>query len=149
MPRTRHQLTFSSPRAGKLKCVNLRGLPAHDCWQMRACQLQLSKTASPSLLADVGMSTTSGCCISHTACPICVQGAVAVEGEGHLWRPSRWGSTAAPPATPASSSVEPAQPTASSASEVSPSHSQDNRPAGTLLLLICKSPCTPLSLNVA
>lgn len=85
----------------------------------------------------------------HTPLCICMQGAVAVEGEGHLWRPSRRGSTAAAPAAPASPPVESAQSTASSALEVSPRYSLDNRPAGALLRHICKTSCILLSRNVA
>ncbi len=65
-----------------------------------------------------------------------VQGAVAVEGEGHLWRPSRRGSTAAAQDAPASASVQPAQTTPSSTIDESPAGSQDTRAAG---LFCCNS----------
>ncbi|DBA99922.1 TPA: hypothetical protein ACH3X1_013804 [Trebouxia sp. C0004] len=58
-----------------------------------------------------------------------VQGAVAVEGEGHLWRPSRRASTAAAQDAPASPSVQPAQTTQSLAMDESPG-SQNSRAAG-------------------
>lgn len=59
-----------------------------------------------------------------------VQGAVAVEGEGHLWRPSRRGSTTAAQDAPASASVQPAQTTQSSPMDESPAGSQDSSAAG-------------------
>lgn len=60
-----------------------------------------------------------------------VQGAVAVEGEGHLWRPSRRTSAAAAQDAPASVSVQPAQTTQSATMDESPASSQDSRAAGS------------------
>ncbi|KAL0051417.1 hypothetical protein WJX82_007067 [Trebouxia sp. C0006] len=59
-----------------------------------------------------------------------IQGAVAVEGEGHLWRPSRRASAAAAQDAPASVSVQPAQTTQSATMDDSPAGSQDSRTAG-------------------
>ena len=66
------------------------------------------------------------------------QGAVAVEGEGHLWRPSRRGSNA--PASPVSISEEPAESANSGlASEEASSYQQNSDNTGVYMLAL---PCT-------
>lgn len=73
---------------------------------------------------------------------LCIQGAVAVEGEGHLWRPSRRASTTAAQDAPASASVQPAQTTQSATITESPAGSQDSRAAGVSLLQLCGTLCS-------